>query len=226
MAVTSKILTARGRKQARELGIDPQRLPPGQVITRKFPVFNAGRAPLTDEASWSLSIWGEVEAPYSLRWDELMALEQVEVVCDIHCVTRWSKLDTAWRGVRVRDLLARARPLPSGTHVMAHCDGGYTTNLPIEALLDDDVLVTHTYDGRPLAFEHGAPARLLVPRRYFWKSAKYLRGLEVMSGDRPGFWEANGYHNDGDPWREERTHADPLAFRSLRRQARGVSDGP
>ena len=137
-------------------------------------------------------------------WEELHALPQSEVTVDIHCVTRWSKLDTTWRGVRVRDLLERAGVKPSGTHLMAHCDGGYTTNLPVEAALADEVLVAHTYDGKPLEPDHGAPLRLLVPRRYFWKSAKFLRRLEVMSGDRMGFWELNGYHNDADPWQEQR----------------------
>ena len=123
---------------------------------------------------------------------------------DIHCVTRWSKLDTTWRGVRPRDLLELAQVRPSGTHVLAHSDGGYTANLPIEALHDDDVLLAHTYDDEPLEPDHGAPLRLLVPKRYFWKSAKFLRGLEVMPDDRPGFWELNGYHNDADPWQEQR----------------------
>jgi len=184
--------------------VDPARIPPGQYLTSRFPVLTYGRNPAFDLDEWTLEIRGEVEEPYTLRWDELQALPQVEVTTDIHCVTRWSKLDTTWTGVRVRDLLERARVKPAGTHVMAHCDGGYTTNVPLEALLDDDVLVTHTYDGRPLEPDHGAPLRLLVPKRYFWKSAKFLRQLEVMPEDRMGFWELNGYHNDADPWREER----------------------
>ena len=163
-----------------------------------------GPNPAFDLRDWSLGVSGEVEAPFSLSWDELMAMEQVTLTTDIHCVTRWSKLDTTWTGVPVRDLLARARLKPSGTHVLAHCDGGYTTNLPLQALLDDDVLVAHSYDGRPLEPDHGAPLRLLVPKRYFWKSAKFLRRLEVLAADQPGFWELNGYHNDGDPWREQR----------------------
>ena len=146
-----------------------------------------------------------------------MALEQVDVTCDIHCVTRWSKLDTRWRGVRVRTLLERARPRPGATHVMAHSHGGYTTNVPLDALLDDDVLVAHSYDGAPLEPDHGAPPRLLVPRRYFWKSAKFLRALELMAEDRPGFWEDNGYHNDGDPWREQRHSVNLYTARGLRR---------
>jgi DMSO/TMAO reductase YedYZ molybdopterin-dependent catalytic subunit len=204
MGITSKVLAARGRRQAAELGIAPERIPPGQYVTQRFPVLTYGSNPPFDLNAWSLSIWGEVEEPYSLRWDELMALPQAEVTTDIHCVTRWSKLDTTWRGVRVRDLLERARVKPGGTYVMAHCDGGYTTNVPLEALYDDDVLVAHTYDGEPLEPDHGAPLRLLVPKRYFWKSAKFLRQLEVMPSDRQGFWELNGYHNDADPWTEQR----------------------
>jgi DMSO/TMAO reductase YedYZ molybdopterin-dependent catalytic subunit len=204
MAITSKILGARGRKQAQKLGIDPARVPPGQYITEKFPVLTVGSNPSFDLDSWDLRLDGEVERPLTLSWAELQALPQTEVTVDIHCVTRWSKLDTTWRGVRVRELLDRAGLRPTGTHLLAHCDGGYTTNLPVEAATADEVLVAHTYDGKPLEADHGAPLRLLVPRRYFWKSAKFLRRLEVMSGDRMGFWELNGYHNDADPWQEQR----------------------
>jgi DMSO/TMAO reductase YedYZ molybdopterin-dependent catalytic subunit len=204
MGVTSKLLGDRGRKQAVKLGLDPGRVPPGQYLTERFPVLTYGRNPAYDLDDWSLSIWGEVEEPYSLRWGELMALEQVTVTTDIHCVTRWSKLDTAWTGVRVRDVLDRARVTPEGRFVMAHCDGGYTTNVPLDALYDDDVLLAHQYDGKPLEHDHGAPLRLLVPKRYFWKSAKFVRQLEVMAEDRQGFWELNGYHNDADPWTEQR----------------------
>ena len=204
MAITSKILRARGERQAREKGLDPARIPPGQYLTERFPVLTYGPNPPVDLSTWSLSVDGEVEEPFSLSWDELMALPQHEITVDIHCVTRWSKLDTTWRGVRVSDLLDRAKVKPSGTHVMAHSDGGYTTNIPVSALYEDDVLVAHTYGGDPLEPDHGAPLRLLVPKRYFWKSAKFLRRLEVMPQDREGFWELNGYHNDADPWKEER----------------------
>ena len=204
MAITSKLIGARGRKQAEKLGIDPARVPPGQYVTEKFPVLSVGRNPRFDLTDWDLRLDGEVESPLTLSWEELHALPQSEVTVDIHCVTRWSKLETTWRGVRVRDLLESAGVKPTGTHLMAHCDGGYTTNLPVEAALADEVLMAHTYDGRPLEPDHGAPLRLLVPRRYFWKSAKFLRRLEVMSGDRMGFWELNGYHNDADPWQEQR----------------------
>jgi DMSO/TMAO reductase YedYZ molybdopterin-dependent catalytic subunit len=204
MAITSKILGERGRRQARDLGVDPARIPPGQYLTSRFPVLTYGRNPKVDLAAWSLSIRGEVERPYSLTWDELLALPQTEVTADIHCVTRWSKLDTTWTGVRVRDLLERAQVRPEGRYLMAHSDGGYTTNVPLEALMADDVLVAHSYGGAPLEKDHGWPLRLLVPSRYFWKSAKFLRQLEVMRDDRPGFWELNGYHNDGLPFEEQR----------------------
>ena len=204
MGITSKVIAARGQRQAKERGLDPGRVPPGQYLTDRFPVLTYGDNPAFDLNTWSLSIWGEVESPFTLRWAELMELEQHEVTTDIHCVTRWSKLDTTWQGARVSDLLERAQVKPTGTHVMAHSDGGYTTNIALEALLDDDVLVAHTYDGKPLEPDHGAPLRLLVPKRYFWKSAKFLRQLEIMPADRQGFWELNGYHNDADPWTEQR----------------------
>jgi DMSO/TMAO reductase YedYZ molybdopterin-dependent catalytic subunit len=198
------MLGARGRRQAEKLGIDPARVPPGQYLTEKFPVLTVGPNPPFDLKSWDLRIFGEVERELTLTWEELTALPQRDVVTDIHCVTRWSKLDTAWRGVLVRDLLERAGVKPAGKFVMAYSDGGYTANMPLEVILDDDVLVAHTYDGKPLEPDHGAPLRLLVPKRYFWKSAKFLRRLEVMSADRMGFWELNGYHNDADPWEEQR----------------------
>ena len=204
MGITSKMLAERGRKQAAKLGIDPARVPPGQYVTQKFPVLTYGRVPDVDLAEWSLSVWGAVDTPYTLSWDELMAMEQVTITTDIHCVTRWSKLDTTWTGVRAGDIFARAGVRPDATHVMAHSDGGYTTNVPLAALYDDDVLLAHTFGGEPLEPDHGWPLRLLVPKRYFWKSAKFLRQLEVMTEDRQGFWELNGYHNDGDPFTEQR----------------------
>jgi DMSO/TMAO reductase YedYZ molybdopterin-dependent catalytic subunit len=198
------MLSARGKRQAQKLGIDPARVPPGQYLTDGFPVLTVGPNPAYDLSTWDFQVYGEVEDELQLSWDELQALPQQDVVTDIHCVTRWSKLDTAWRGVAVSDLLERARVKPAGKFVMAYSDGGYTTNLPLEAVQDDDVLLAHTFDGKPLEHEHGGPLRLLVPKRYFWKSAKFVRKLEVMSEDRMGFWELNGYHNDADPWREQR----------------------
>src|SRR5262249_2746532 len=184
--------------------IDPERVPPGQYLTEGFPVLTVGPNENFDLSGWDFQVFGEVEQPFKLTWDELQALPQHEVKTDIHCVTRWSKLDTTWRGVLVRDVLAKARVKPAGKFVMAHSDGGYTANLPLDVVLDDDVLLAHTYEGRPLEPDHGAPLRLLVPKRYFWKSAKFLRRIEVMSEDRMGFWELNGYHNDADPWKEQR----------------------
>jgi DMSO/TMAO reductase YedYZ molybdopterin-dependent catalytic subunit len=191
-------------RQAEKLGIDPERVPPGQYLTERFPVLTVGPNPAFDLSTWDLQVFGEVDDELQLSWDELMALPQKDVVVDIHCVTRWSKLDTAWRGVPVRDVLERAGVRPSGKFLMAYSEGGYTTNLPLDVVTLDDVLLAHTYDGRPLEPDHGAPLRLLVPKRYFWKSAKFLRRLEVMSEDRMGFWELNGYHNDADPWKEQR----------------------
>jgi DMSO/TMAO reductase YedYZ molybdopterin-dependent catalytic subunit len=204
MAITSRILGERGRRQAEKLGIDPSRVPPGQYLTERFPVLTVGPNPAFDLSTWDFQLFGEVEDELQFSWDELMALPQTDVEVDIHCVTRWSKLDTAWRGVLLRDLLEKARVRPEGKYVMAYSDGGYTTNLPLEVVMDDDVLLAHTYDGKPLEEDHGAPLRLLVPKRYFWKSAKFLRKIEVMSEDRMGFWELNGYHNDADPWKEQR----------------------
>lgn len=198
------MLGARGRKQAEKLGIDPSRVPPGQYLTERFPVLTVGPNPKYDLAAWDFAVSGQVENDVRLSWDELMALPQRDVTLDIHCVTRWSKLDTTWRGVSARAVLDLAGVKPSGTHLMAYSDGGYTANMPIGALLDDEALLAHTYEGEPLQPDHGAPLRLIVPKRYFWKSAKFLRKLEVMSEDRMGFWELNGYHNDADPWREQR----------------------
>ncbi len=198
------MLGARGKRQAKELGLDPDRIPPGQYLTERFPVLTVGPNPKFDLKTWDLRIFGAVEREVSLSWDELQALPQRDVQTDIHCVTRWSKLDTNWRGVLLRDLLEKAGIKPEATHLMAYSDGGYTTNMPLSVALDDDVLVAHTYDGKPLEHAHGAPLRLLVPKRYFWKSAKFLRQLELMTEDRMGFWELNGYHNDADPWREQR----------------------
>jgi DMSO/TMAO reductase YedYZ molybdopterin-dependent catalytic subunit len=204
MAITSRTLRERGLRQAKELGLDPARIPPGQYLSKGFPVLTVGDIPEFDLATWDLKVFGAVERDLDLSWDELQALPQKEVTTDIHCVTRWSKLDTVWRGVPVSALLAEAGLRDDATHVMAYCDGGYSANLPLAVVTGDDVLLAHEYDGKPLEPDHGAPLRLLVPKRYFWKSAKFLRRIEVMTADRMGFWELNGYHNDADPWREQR----------------------
>ncbi len=180
------------------------RIPPGQYLTEKFPVLHYGSVPSVDLARWDIRVFGEVSRPIRLTWDEFRALPRTQVTADIHCVTRWSKLDTHWEGVGIRTFLALAGPLDSATHVVAHAEHGYTANLPMDVLVDDDVLLADTFEGEPLTPEHGWPLRLVVPKRYFWKGPKWLRGLELTTADRPGFWERYGYHNDGEPWAEQR----------------------
>ncbi len=181
-----------------------RRTPPGQYLTEKWPVLHYGSVPQTDLSRWDFKVWGEVEHPLDLSWSQFQALPRTTVHCDIHCVTRWSKLDTEFGGVPIRAILERACPKPSARFVVAHCEQGYTTNLPLSVLDDDDVLLADSYAGAPLEPEHGYPLRLLVPKRYFWKSAKWIRGLQFLDHDVPGFWERYGYHNDADPWKEER----------------------
>jgi DMSO/TMAO reductase YedYZ molybdopterin-dependent catalytic subunit len=184
--------------------VEPQRLPPGQAQTRKWPVLTFGEAPRIDLASWRFRLFGKVAQERSLSWEEFSALPRVERVSDIHCVTRWSRLDNRWEGVLASDVVRLAQPQPGARFVMVHGYGDYTTNLPLEALLHDDVLFALAHDGKPLEPEHGGPLRLVVPRLYFWKSAKWVNGLEFMERDRAGLWERNGYHMHGDPWKEER----------------------
>lgn len=180
------------------------RLPPGQSLTQKFPVLTYGPNARFDPATWDIRVFGEVDKEMRWSWDEFLALPTVKITCDIHCVTRWSKFDTLWEGVKFTDFIKLFGVKPSARYVIAHCDHGYTTNLPIEAMMEDDVLLAYKYDGKFLEPDHGFPVRTLVPKRYFWKSAKFLRGLEFSTSDKPGFWEQAGYHNDGDPWKEER----------------------
>ena len=180
------------------------RTPPGQYLTEKFPILHYGSTPKTNLATWDLRVFGLVGAPFTLTWDQFKALPRKSITVDIHCVTRWSKLDTAWEGVPIQAILELGQLRPETTHVVAHCEQGYTTNLPLSVLDDNDVLLADTFGGEPLELEHGYPLRLLVPKRYFWKSAKWLRGLEFLDHDVAGFWERYGYHNDADPWKEER----------------------
>jgi DMSO/TMAO reductase YedYZ molybdopterin-dependent catalytic subunit len=187
-----------------ERGLDPARLPPGQYLTEKWPVLHAGTVPQTDLASWDFKVFGEVDEPVTLTYDELQALPQTEITVDIHCVTRWSRFDTSFKGVRWRELAQLVRPKPAARFVVAHAEQGFTSNVPLEALEDDDALIAWEADGAPLEPEHGWPLRLVVPSRYFWKSAKWLRGLELLAADQPGFWERYGYHNDADFWKEQR----------------------
>ena len=185
-------------------GLDPARLPPGQYLTEKWPVLHAGTVPRTDLATWNFEISGEVEEPLTLTYDELQALPQTEITVDIHCVTRWSRFDTSFRGVHWRELAKLAHPKASARFVVAHAEQGFTANVPLEALEDEKSLVAWAADGEPLEAEHGWPLRLVVPSRYFWKSAKWLRGLELLAVDQPGFWERYGYNNDADYWKEQR----------------------
>ncbi|MGH7660064.1 MAG: sulfite oxidase-like oxidoreductase [Vulcanimicrobiaceae bacterium] len=182
---------------------DP-RIPPGQTSTKGFPVLHVGDVPQIDLATWRLRIFGLVENSFELSWDELRAMPSKTWQGDIHCVTRWSKLDTTWRGVPFSEIVARAKPKSQVTHVIQHADNEYTANLPLEVMLDDDVMIAYEFDGAPIEASHGGPIRMLVPKRYFWKSAKWVRGIEFLDHDVRGFWEVRGYHNDGDPWKEER----------------------
>jgi DMSO/TMAO reductase YedYZ molybdopterin-dependent catalytic subunit len=185
-------------------GLDPARLPPGQYLTEKWPVLHAGSVPDTDLTTWDFKVFGEVEEPVTLTYDKLQALPQTKITTDIHCVTRWSRFDTSFEGVHWGELAKLARPKPSARFVLAHAEQGFTANVPLEALEDEKALVAWAADGEPLEPEHGWPLRLVVPSRYFWKSAKWLRGLELLPEDQPGFWERYGYHNDADYWKEER----------------------
>ncbi len=180
------------------------RLPPGQTLTHKWPILTYETTPTFDPASYRFRIWGAVEEPMDLSWDELQALPRVRLTADFHCVTTWSRFDNAWEGVAIRELLARVKPKPEAQFVTAHSWTGYTTNMPLTDLDDDDTLVAFKHDGAEIEREHGGPVRLIVPKLYAYKSAKWLSGLEFMEKDRPGFWEVKGYHNHADPWTEER----------------------
>jgi DMSO/TMAO reductase YedYZ molybdopterin-dependent catalytic subunit len=202
--VRVSIFRSRAEKKLVERGLDPGRLPPGQYLTEKWPVLHAGSVPKTDLAAWDFKVFGEVESPITLTYAELQALPQTEVTIDIHCVTRWSRFDTSFRGAHWRELAELVRPKSTARFVVAHAEQGFTSNVPLEALEDDNALVAWEADGEPLEPEHSWPLRLVVPSRYFWKSAKWLRGLELVATDQPGFWERYGYHNDADYWQEER----------------------
>lgn len=189
--------------------VDPdvaRRLPPGQYLESDFPVMSAGPTPIVPTAAWDFRIDGNVEAAPRWTWDEFLALPRETFTVDIHCVTKWSKLDTEWEGVSLDTLLAGVEY--SASYVIAHCDGGYTTNLPIEDVTGGKAWIAFNFDGDDLAPEHGGPARLLVPHLYFWKSAKWVRRLELVDDDQPGFWEQLGYHDYGDPWLEQRYQGD------------------
>jgi DMSO/TMAO reductase YedYZ molybdopterin-dependent catalytic subunit len=188
----------RGKRRPSE----PGRVPPGQYETHDFPVLSAGPTPRVSLAQWDFRLAGSLDRERRWTWDEFRALPREKITRDIHCVTKWSKLDTQWEGVSVDTLLAGVES--QARHVVAFCDGGYTTNLPLADVTGGKSWIVDTYDGQPLPPEHGGPARLLVPHLYFWKSAKWVRGLRLVDEDVPGFWEALGYHNYGDPWQEQR----------------------
>jgi len=195
---------SKAEKKVLELGYDPERLPPGQYLTEKWPVLHAGMVPRTDLAAWDFRVWGEVDNPLSLSWEQLSGLPTVERRQDIHCVTRWSRFDVTFAGVQwsaVKELIGQR---PSARYAIAHAEQGFTANVPISFLEDEHALLATHADGDPLTPEHGWPLRLVIPGKYFWKSAKWLRGIELSATDKPGFWERYGYHNDADPWREER----------------------
>ncbi|MBL7976885.1 MAG: sulfite oxidase-like oxidoreductase [Bacteroidetes Order II. Incertae sedis bacterium] len=181
-----------------------RRIPPGQFLTQKFPVLTYGSTPKIKTEDWKLRIFGAVASEIILTWDGLMSLPQTELKTDFHCVTTWSQLDNVWKGVHIREVLQQIKILPEACYVMAHAYGGYTTNMPLEVLDDDDVLLAYGHNGEYLTPDHGFPMRLVIPKKYAWKSAKWLSGLEFMLQDRPGFWERNGYSMSADPWREER----------------------
>jgi DMSO/TMAO reductase YedYZ molybdopterin-dependent catalytic subunit len=198
----------RNRNELIAKGIDPARLPPGQYLTERFPVLHVGDVPTFGPGEWTLTISGLVERPFTIDLDELRALPAVTVTTDIHCVTKWSKFDTTWTGVRVRDLFDRAGVDPSATHVLGHAEYGYSANLPLADATADRSLVAYAFEGEDIEPVHGGPVRLFVPHLYFWKSSKWLRGLELLAADTPGFWERNGYHNYGDPFAEQRFWGD------------------
>ena len=195
---------SRAMRKVEEAGYDPDRLPPGQYLTEKWPVLHAGTVPNTDLATWNFRVFGGVESPITLSWKEFTALPTREITTDIHCVTRWSRFDTSFKGVHWSELAKVVKPKSSARYVLAHAEQDFTANVPLAALEDEEAMLAYEADGEPLSPEHGWPLRLVIPKRYFWKSAKWLRGIELLDHDEPGFWERLGYHNEADYWKEER----------------------
>jgi DMSO/TMAO reductase YedYZ molybdopterin-dependent catalytic subunit len=198
------LFRSKAEDKVRQAGYDPARLPPGQYLTDKWPVLHAGDVPDTDLATWTLEVTGEVEEPLSLTYEQLRELPATDVTTDIHCVTRWSRFDAEFKGVHWSELAKLCRPKPSARFAIAHAEQGFTANVPLAAIEDEKALVVYEADGEPLTLEHGWPVRLFVPSKYFWKSAKWLRGIELSASDKPGFWERYGYHNEADYWQEQR----------------------
>lgn len=186
------------------------RLPPGQVLTERFPILHEGDVPQYDMDRWTLRVFGAVEQEIVFTYQDVLSMPRTERRVDIHCVTRWSKFDTTWSGVRFRDLLAHVQVQVNAKHVMLHGANGYEANVPLVELMGENVVLADQYDGAPLTPKHGYPLRLIVPHLYFWKSVKWLEGIELMTADRPGFWEQNGFHNEADPFREERFSGEAL----------------
>lgn len=198
----------RNRQELESKGIHPARLPPGQYSTDRFPVLHTGDVPASDAAMWDFTIGGLVDRQVSLSLDEIRGMEATDIVTDIHCVTKWSKFDTRWRGVSVRSLLGLAGPLPEASHVMVRAEQGFTANLSLGDFTAEGNLFAWVFDGEALEPEHGWPLRLVVPHLYFWKSVKWVRGFDLLPADEPGFWERNGYHMRGDPFEEQRYWGD------------------
>ena len=198
------LFRSKAEQKVADAGYDPARLPPGQYLTEKWPVLHAGSVPKIDLATWDLTVSGEVERPLTLTWEQLLELPSREITVDIHCVTRWSRFDTTFKGVHWSELAKLVAPKPSARFVVAHAEQGFTANVPIAAIEAEDALIAYEAGGEPFTPDHGWPVRLVIPSRYFWKSAKWLRGLELLDHDEPGFWERYGYHNDADFRKEER----------------------
>jgi DMSO/TMAO reductase YedYZ molybdopterin-dependent catalytic subunit len=184
---------------------EQERVPPGQYLANNFPIMTYGQTPDVTRKEWKLKVWGLVPQPLTFTWEDLMQLPQQEFTADFHCVTRWSKLDVTWKGFKIVDLMKLVGELDlSAVHVMEHCYGGYTTNLPLEDFLRDENFFAYELNGEPLPKEHGGPMRTMVPHLYAWKSAKWISGIEFIDREQSGFWEQNGYHKRGEPWTEER----------------------
>jgi DMSO/TMAO reductase YedYZ molybdopterin-dependent catalytic subunit len=198
----------RNRAEVEAKGFDPKRLPPGQYLTERFPVLHVGDVPTYAPGEWSLTVTGAVSSPFTIDYEQLLGLPSVTITTDIHCVTKWSKFDTQWKGVRVRDLFRQAGIDSSASHLIAHAEFGYTANLPLADATRDDSLVVYAYDGAEIEPIHGGPVRLLPPHFYFGKSASWLRPRDAVTQDSPGFWEQNGYHMYGDPFLEQRFWGD------------------
>lgn len=195
---------SRNREELIAKGIDPERVPPGQYVTDRFPVLHAGVVPDVDLDEWDLTIDGLVAEPKRWTWEQVRAMPTERLTADIHCVTKWSKLDTAWEGIPIVDLWEQLDPAPEATHALVGAYHGFTANLPLADLVRPGNLLAHTYDAKPLDTEHGYPLRLVVPHLYFWKSVKWVRSITLLDEDQPGFWERNGYHMYGDPFKEQR----------------------